>query len=266
MKTRARLGQHFLKDKKVLNSIIESAKLKKDDYVLEIGPGKGVLTRELLKYAGHVTAIEKDPTLGEKISEEFKNEIASGLLELVIADVRNIDLRKYNFSKHPFKLVANIPYYISGELLKMFLSGKVKPMLIVFLLQREVARRIIGKTATGGKESILSISVKVFGTPKYIQTVRKKAFQPEPAVSSAILMIEDINNKRFIDIDERKFFEVVKTGFAQKRKYLKSNLKPLIKSELLANIFHELNISSNVRAEDIRLEDWIQITHCLNKK
>ncbi len=265
MKTKARLGQHFLKDKKVLASIVAAGKLKKNDYVLEIGPGKGMLTKELLKYAGHVTTIEKDPILAEKISTQFKNEIDSGFLELIIADVRDVDLKKYHFSKHPFKLIANIPYYITGELLRTFLSGKIKPTMIVFLLQKEVARRIVGHSL-GEKESVLSISVKAFGSPKYIRTVGKKAFRPEPNVSSAVLMIEDINNKKLADINERFFFEVVKTGFAQKRKFLKSNLKSLIKPELLTAMFHKLNIPSNVRAEDISLENWIQITRHFKKR
>jgi len=266
MKTRARLGQHFLKDKKILSSIIAAADLQKNDRVLEIGPGKGVLTNELLKHVEHVTAIEKDSALVETLSERFKDDIVAKKLELIKGDVRNIDLNKLSFSKQPFKLIANIPYYITGELLKTFLGGKIKPERIVFLMQKEVAERILGKSTRGDKESILSLSVKAYGAPHYIRTVSKKSFSPEPSVSSAVLAIEDISDKRLSGVAEKTFFEVVKTGFAQKRKFLKSNLKTLEQTDVLEEVLNELNIPNKARAEDVSFEDWVELTRHLQKR
>jgi len=266
MKTRARLGQHFLKDKKILLSIIAAADLQKNDHVLEIGPGKGVLTHELLERAGHVIAVEKDSSLAEALSLRFKDEITKGKLELIVGDIRNIDLKKLGFSTRPFKLIANIPYYITGELLKTFLGGAIKPIQIVFLMQKEVAERILGKSTRGEKESILSISVKAYGSPRYIRTVSKKSFSPEPSVSSAILAIEEISDKKLSGLKDKVFFEVVKTGFAQKRKFLKSNLKTLVPSEALDEAFNVLNIRDKARAEDISFEDWVGLTRLLQKR
>ena len=177
-----------------------------------------------------------------------------------------------------YKLIANIPYYITGEITRKFLSGDFQPSLIVVLVQKEVAERITTSVHGGtkikeGKESILSISVKAYGEPKYIQTVKAGCFFPPPKVDSAILLIDNISKNRFCHSrpvresmdprirkddtkkQEQKFFKILKTGFAHKRKTLSSNLKELIPKEKL----NALKIKENERAENLSLEQWLQI-------
>jgi len=254
------LAQHFLKSKKALNAIIQSAELTKNDIVLEIGPGEGILTEELLKFAGRVVAVEKDSELVHHLEKKFSTEIETGALSLVEGDIRHFDISKHQLHSGKYKLIANIPYYITGELLRTFLEGATKPSRLVFLIQKEVAERI----ARSKKESILSLSIKAYGTPRYIQTVPKGAFSPPPTVDSAVLLIENISQKTLQNIDDKYFFSIIKKGFSQKRKMLKGNLKGLIEQETLEQIFLKLNIPQNVRAEDLPLKTWINLAQHLH--
>jgi 16S rRNA (adenine1518-N6/adenine1519-N6)-dimethyltransferase len=247
------LGQNFLKSKEALRDIITAADIRDTDTILEIGPGKGALTIELLKQAGKVIAIEKDDRMIEYLSELFKSDIDSGKLELIAADIL-----EYNPTIRNYKIVANIPYYITGALLQKFLESDNQPSRMVLLLQKEVAERIV---ARDNKESILSMSVKVFGTPKYIAKVAAKYFSPQPKVDSAILLIKDISKQFFLEsgISEQRFFEIMKAGFAHKRKILMGNLKtafPDFSGEELKKAFENVKINEKARAEDIGLLEW----------
>ena len=151
-----------------------------------------------------------------------------------------------------YKLVGNIPYYITGALFKKFLTAEHQPSTLVFLIQKEVGERI----ARSKKESILSLSIKAYGTPKYIKTVPAGAFAPAPKVDSAILAVENISRKNFADAaHEAKFFELVKKGFSQKRKLLKNNLGPGYSS-----ILQNTRIDGKARAEDVPLQMWLEIS------
>jgi len=236
------LGQHFLRSVSYLNAIADAAEIKKGDTVLEIGPGEGTLTAVLLERGAHVVAIEKDSRLIPVLTEKF----AEKSFKLVEGDALEFEVEKLKLKN--FKVVGNIPYYITGALLKKFLSGDAQPSTLVFLIQKEVAERI----ARSKKESILSLSVKAYGEPKYIKTVPRGAFAPAPNVDSAILSVANISRAHFKNAkSEEKFFELVKTGFGQKRKLLKSNLKKILgeKSEALGSI----------RAEDMALEEWFKL-------
>lgn len=258
------LGQHFLKSKKVVRDIINAGDINAQDIVLEIGPGKGILTEQLLRFAGKVIAVEKDQVLVRHLKEKFRDEIVKNKLEVVNADILQFSIINSQFSKG-YKLVANIPYYITGEILRKFLSTEYQPNQMVLLVQKEVAQRIVARDK---KESILSISVRAYGKPRYIKKVPARLFSPPPKVDSAILSIEDISKDFFKDVNEEKFFGVVKTGFAHKRKFLVRNLEPLLgaakkrkkkKVEIrgtLREIFKECNIPEKVRAEDLGINDW----------
>jgi len=248
-----KLGQHFLKSQKALSSIVKAADLSIDDTVLEIGPGKGVLTEKLLERAGRVIAVEKDRALVEHLHETFASEIEVGKLTVIESDIRNFEITNSQLSVTHYKLVANIPYYITGEILRQFLSAKKKPTCMVLLVQKEIADRIV---ARDGKESILSISVKAFGTPKYIEKVPARYFSPAPDVDSAILSIADISTPFASQKDEGCFFATVRKGFAHKRKLLKSNL------DCSAEVLAQCNIEERARAENVSVEQWI----CLAKK
>lgn len=243
-------GQNFLKSTAAISKIIEAGEINSSDVILEIGPGKGVLTEKLLGAGGKVIAIEKDRELYEFLSEKFKEKIESGNLAL-----ENTDILKFNSEKigKGYKIIANIPYNITGAILKKFLSAKNQPERMVLMVQQEVAERIM---ARNGKESILSVSVKAYGEPKIITKVSKRYFSPMPRVDSAVIAIKNISRENFEKnkVNEEKFWEIVKKGFAHKRKKLGGNLK--------SSTFFKKNPASplrEMRAENLGLKDWIFI-------
>jgi len=248
------LGQHFLTSQKTLEKIVEVARLKEGETVLEIGPGGGALTRSLLNAGARVIAVEKDDELIPLLEETFAQEIATRQLTLIHNDILNFkpEDRDYQLKAKNYKLIANIPYYLTGQILRQFIASGTPPTLAVLMLQKEVAERI---TARDGKESILSVSVKAYGTPRYIRTVPAGSFSPPPKVASAVLLVDNINRSNFLSTDEKKFFSIVKRGFAQKRKMLKNNLG--IKGGELA----ACGVAPKARAEDLTLEQWL----CLAK-
>ena len=261
MRAKKSLGQNFLTSQKFVNDIVEAGSVTKNDTVLEIGPGKGILTEALLKKGCTVVAVEKDVRLIEYLETKFATEISKKRLKIINADILTLNITKTGLKNQKYKIIANIPYYITGKLLQMVLSGDIQPSKIVLLLQKEVAERI----ARDKKESILSISVKVYGKPKYIETVPARYFKPVPKVSSAIVSINSISKDNFKEIDEKMFFTLVKTGFSQKRKRLIGNLKILRDKTALENVFQELKIDPNTRAEEISVEMWLKIAGKLSK-
>lgn len=246
-KTAAPLGQHLLTNPRVAEKVAEAAGAEKNVRVLEIGPGKGMLTRELLKRGALVTAIEKDPAMVSVLHAEFETEIKNKKLTLIFGDAREVTPDTV-FPKGEYVVAANIPYYITGELIRQFLTAKNQPSSLALLVQKEVAERI----ARSKKESILSLSVKVFGVPKYVDTVKRGNFNPPPKVDSAILAIQNISRTNLKGISEESFFAVVKAGFGQKRKTLAGNLKRELGSTL--------GVRENIRAEDVPLSEWLAIT------
>lgn len=253
------LGQHFLKSKKALSDMISAGNIHDKDIVLEIGPGKGALTKELLAHAGKVIAIEKDKSLIPVLEETFATEIKNKKLVLIEGDIMEDTIEL----PHDYKVIANIPYYITGALFQMFLEHETQPSVIVFLVQKEVAERIV---ARDGKESILSLSVKAYGEPEYISKVSKHYFSPAPKVDSAIIAVSNISKNKFkqAKMTEEDFFRVIKTGFAHKRKVLVQNLTELgIPKEVIEQAFTKLNISLKTRAENVGLPLWIALTQDL---
>jgi len=229
---------------RIAERIADVAKLSPNTIVFEIGSGKGMLTRALLQRAGKVIAIEADRELFKKLQLNFANEITAGRFELVHGDIR-----AFNIASLPrgYALVANIPYYLTGEIFRMFLESKHQPSAMTLLVQKEVAGRI----ARTRKESILSLSVKAYGTPKYEFTVPHGAFRPAPNVDSAVLTIRDISRKNFSSRkEEQRFFSLIHAGFAHKRKFVRNNLADIVSME---------NIPEKVRAEDLHLSDWFDI-------
>jgi 16S rRNA (adenine1518-N6/adenine1519-N6)-dimethyltransferase len=248
------LGQHFLTSQGAIEKIIMAGNLKKTDTVLEIGPGKGVLTEKLLGQVKKVIAVEKDDNLFALLKEKFKKEIKNKKLELIHSDILDYEPEK------KYKLIANIPYNINGAIFKKFLSAKYQPERMVLLVQKEVAERIVSKN---DKESILSLSVKCYGTPKYIQTVKAGSFSPAPKVDSAILLIENISKEFFTGFSEEDFFIALRTGFKSKRKKLSSNLSTIFNKEKVRKAFQEMELDENLRAEDLDVSGWRNLTKTL---
>ena len=273
-KAKKSLGQNFLKSKPALNMMCSAGEVNEKDIILEIGPGKGALTEKLLKKVEKVIAVEKDRGLVIFLIEKFKNEIENGKLELIEGDILGFNIVDYLLPTTSYKLIANIPYNITGAILKKFLAGDPpadgQPTKMVLLVQKEVAERIV---ARDGKESILSLSVKAYGEPKYIMKVSKRFFSPQPKVDSAIIVINNISRKKFAGVSEKKFFEVVRAGFAHKRKVLIKNLEvglpDIRKSDfrnILERVFEELGTDKKARAENVPIEKWLEIAKRCQRK
>lgn len=257
VRSKKSLGQHFLRSEKALATIINAGEIHSTDTILEIGPGTGILTEELLGTSAKVMAVEKDDGLFELLGQKFKKEIEDRKFELIHDDILEFNLAKLVVKT--YKLIANIPYNITGAILKKFLETDYQPRKIVLLVQKEVAKRIIAKN---NKESILSISVKAYGIPSYIETVKAGSFVPTPKVDSAIIVIENISKDFFTDFTEKEFFNIVRAGFKSKRKKLSSNLSTIFTKDKVRETFQKLKLDDNLRAEDVEVEIWRKLaTH-----
>jgi 16S rRNA (adenine1518-N6/adenine1519-N6)-dimethyltransferase len=255
------LGQNFLTSPIVPGWMCDAANIDPSDLVLEIGPGTGALTKELLSRGAKVVALEADQRALAVLKDNFKTEVANGLLEIHHTDARELDITKYGFTNGDFKVVSNIPYYLTGWLFRSLLENQIQPNSIIFLIQKEVAERI----ARADKESLLSLSVKVFGDPTYVRTVSKGHFSPSPKIDSAIIAVRNINRKHFKNIDTAFFFMILHLGFAQKRKQLLGNLSKTYNRNILYEIFTELKMDPKIRAEDLSVENWFLLIQQLKK-
>ncbi|MDB5187893.1 MAG: hypothetical protein JWO50_413 [Candidatus Kaiserbacteria bacterium] len=251
----AKLGQHFLKNAYYAHLLAQSLHANPGETILEIGPGKGMLTRELLKTGANIIAIEKDAELLPILESVFEEEIKTGKLKIVMQDIREVTPESLDLHSGTYTLGANIPYYITGEIIRRFLSTPAQPRTISILIQKEVAQRIVS-----AKESLLSLSVKAYGTPKIISKVAAGNFFPAPQVDSAILTIENISQDLFKDISEELFFEVLHAGFASKRKQLLNNLGEKYGKEIILKVFEKCGIDAKSRAETLPINKWIEIT------
>jgi len=253
LRAKKSLGQNFLMHQQTADRIADAANIA-GETVLEIGPGTGMLTRALLQRAKRVIAIEADYSLIAQLEEEFASAISEGKLILKNEDIRAFDTTAI---EGDYALVANIPYYITGEILRQFLTAVHKPSSMTVLVQKEVAVRI----ARAKKESLLSLSVKVFGTPRIEFMVPRGAFKPAPNVDSAVLSITGIRSDAFSSPEaEKQFFTVIRAGFAHKRKQLAKNLDGLMTSQEIQTAFAQSNIPARARAEDVSLLTWKKLT------
>ncbi len=295
MRPKKSLGQNFLMHARIAERIADAAGLSKNDTVLEIGPGTGKLTRALLARAKKVIAVEADHELIAPLQETFTQEIADGRLELVEGDIRNFDITMHlqNSKKRPnarrgktksedvliygeamsrdpqqssrdgflnYAVVANIPYYITGEIIRTFLTAAHKPTSMTLLVQKEVAERV----ARSKKESLLSLSIKAYGVPKYQFTVPRGAFVPAPNVDSAVLSIFGIRSDAFASKKaEDRFFSILHAGFAHKRKLLARNLEAIASPERIKNAFASATLPEKARSEDLSVSDWQTIANAL---
>jgi len=253
------LGQNFLVDEKVLDEIVESADLNETDNVIEVGPGTGFLTERLVENVKSVTAVEYDNDMISVLNGRF-NGVDN--LNIIHSDILQFKINDLKFKNSDYKVVANIPYYITSPLLRHFLQAEVQPSLIVLLVQKEVAEKICGITG----KSLITIETQLFGKPEIIDIVPAKSFYPEPKVDSAILKI-DIFKKPLVDSDHlNSFLRIVKFGFTQKRKKLGNSLASglHIKPPEMRDILSGAGIDANLRAEDLDIEDWKTLTKILN--
>lgn len=252
--TKHSLGQNFLVDQEVLEKIVESADLAEDDIVIEVGPGLGVLTEKLLEKAKKVVAIELD----DKLAPLLKERLQTDKLELIHEDILKVNLTEITADFSAYKVVANIPYYITSKILQLLLTMEKKPSTIILLVQKEVAERICARP---GEMSILSISIQAYGKPEIIEIVSKNSFFPAPAVDSAILKITTFDKPVIGDCSEKDFFRIVKIGFAGRRKTLINNLSSglHIDKKNAGAIISSIGLSDNVRAQELNIEEWARL-------
>jgi 16S rRNA (adenine1518-N6/adenine1519-N6)-dimethyltransferase len=253
IKPQRSMGQNFLVSLEVYKKIVASANIKKEDVVLEVGPGLGFLSAELLKEAKKVIAVELDAKIA-KVLELALSAHSIDNLEIISENI--LDFNADTLEKD-YKIVANLPYNISSVFLRKFLSADNKAKSLTLMLQKEVVERIV---AEPGKHSLLSLSVQYYSQAKYVDTVKKENFWPQPKVDSAILHL-DIKEDKDISLskDEQKiFFILLKFGFSAKRKKLINNLVGALQVEnkLIQTKMQAADIDISIRAQDLSLNDW----------
>jgi len=266
---RKKFAQHWLRSEKALNSIVTAAALSKSDRVLEIGPGTGILTRQLLALAQAVVAVEIDRDLCELLVKKF-GKVEHFLLlqdDFLITDLDRLLALSPEF-QNPNKVVANIPYNITGPIIEKLLGTIAAPNphpfdAIVLLVQKEVALRLCSKPGST-HFGALSVRVQYLAECQFICDVSAKAFQPPPKVDSAVIrlcprpVVTPAHNPRHLET-------IVKAGFASKRKMLRNNLKSLIDGDRLTHLLEQLNVNPQVRAEDLSVEQWISLSNELQE-
>lgn len=258
MQPKKSLGQNFLTSIPARLAIVTAGDLSSSDTVLEIGPGKGFLTKGLLESGAKVIALEKDKELIPLLSETFALEVASNQLQIIEGDALEFDPSSQKLMVNDYKLIANIPYYITGAILSRYLSGTHQPRTMVVLVQKEVAVRVCAKD---NKESLLSLSVKCYGEPKLVYKVSRGSFFPIPSVDSAVLQIKNISRSNFKNhYHEALFFKLIHAGFAHKRKFAISNIKQVFKDADIPTLFKDVGLSEKVRAEDVKLDTWLKLS------
>lgn len=247
------LGQHWLKDREILAAIADEAQLSSKDTVLEVGPGLGTLTSELLRRAARVVAVEFDADLARKLPGQFPGKS----LEVFSEDILQFDLSTLPAG---YKVVANVPYYITSKIIEKLMTAANKPSKVVILVQKEVAKRV---AAQPGDMSILAISAQVFAEANLGVAVPRRYFTPAPKVDSQVVVLTTRVSPLVIPSDEKLFFRVVKAGFRAKRKMLRSSIAAGLTLTKLAaeELLKSVAIDPNKRAEDLSIDDWLRLTN-----
>ena len=298
------IGQNFLIDERVLDDIIEAAELSKNDQVLEIGPGLGVLTKELAKWAGRVVGVEMDRSLVEYLQLETRNwkletrdkkqetinkkqdqqdkqdkqdkqDIMKfeelGQIEIVEWDIikwlNSGGIERY-FGGIDYKVVANLPYQVTSRVLRLLLEARRKPSMMVVMAQKEVGERMC---AQPGKMSVLSVACQYYTKPEIVRAVGKGSFWPVPAVESAVVKLkvrklESFKVKKLESdrVEEKELFKIVKAGFLSRRKMLKNNLGNLYGEERVRRVLGELGLNEKIRAQELKVEEWARLARLIH--
>lgn len=245
------LGQHWLDDEISLEAMCQAAEVSADDVVLEIGPGLGTLTELLIERAREVVAVEFDPALAASLPARFD----APNLRVVQQDILS-----YDFTQLPpdFKVVANIPYYLTSNLIRVLSESPNRPSVAVLLVQKEVAQRVV---AEPGDMSVLSVTAQYYWQVGVGPIVPAELFTPPPKVDSQILILQRRDTPVFPDVDPKQFFRLVKAGYGERRKKLRSSLSGglhLSKPDAEA-LLVKANIDPNLRAQALSLDDWYRL-------
>jgi 16S rRNA (adenine1518-N6/adenine1519-N6)-dimethyltransferase len=257
-------GQHFLTDSRILESIADAAEITASDTVLEIGPGLGHLTSVLAKRAGRLVAIEVDPELAEKLSADFA---LAANVQIVHGDILDAEPMEWldGAGISPaldFKIVANLPYYITSAILRHVLESPHKPCVTVVMVQREVAQRIVARPPA---MNLLAVSVQFFAQPRIMRTIAAGAFYPPPKVDSAVVRLDRLERALTDDVNAVRFFEIVRAGFGERRKQLRNSLAHGLglASDIVEHALASAKIDPARRAETLTLDEWGKLCHTL---
>jgi len=268
LRAKKSLGQHFLIDRRVLHRIVSAAEVTSEDTVVEVGPGLGILTRELAKRVRKVIAVEADSGLASAV-REMLSQMAN--VSIVESDILQTDPTLLlatagpEGTSHGYKVVANIPYYITSPILRHFLEASVKPSVMVVMVQKEVGEAI---AAEPGKMSILAVSVQFYGRPVIVGRVPSRSFYPPPKVDSVILRIR-LHKEPPIKVSQTDmFFTVVRAGFSAPRKQLRNSLAQGlgVSPQEAAGILGRAMIDPKRRAETLGLDEWARLSEEINAK
>ena len=246
------LGQNFLVDGRVRAKIVDAADVSPADTVLEIGPGRGFLTKALAERAGRLIAVELDDALIPRLAETFAD---CDNVEIVHADARTVDVDSLVGTETEYKVVANLPYYAATPIVRRFLETPRKPAMLVVMVQREVAREM---AARPGKMGILSVATQVYGSPRIVASVPPKAFRPSPNVTSAIVRI-DVYPEPAVKFDNAdKFFTLVRAAFSAPRKQIHNSLKNGldVDPDAIMPLLRNAQISPTRRAQTLSIDEW----------
>lgn len=259
------LGQHILVDPHAVQTIVESADLEKSDLVLEVGPGPGTLTAHLAARAGEVIAVELDEHMLAPLHETLAGHKN---VRIVHGDILELDLAGL-VGARPYKVVANLPYYITSAILRYLLCASHRPACLVVTVQREVADRIVGRPGRRQRHkqeqrmSLLAVSVQFYGQPRVVTRIPAGAFRPIPEVDSAVLRIDTYDPLPWGVVDEALTFDLARAGFAHSRKQLRNALRldlpdadPVIDAALARS-----GIDPRRRAETLSVEEWVALSN-----
>lgn len=252
------LGQNFLIDEAALAEIVDAGLVTSEDTVLEIGPGLGSLTRHLAARAARVVAVELDRKMIPVLSETLKS---FSNVEVIQGDVLEVDLSGA-LGETSYRVVANIPYYITSAVIRHLLELPARPRSIALTIQKEVAERVCAKP---GDLSLLALSVRIYGEPSYVMTIGKDAFHPAPKVDSAVVRI-DLFDEPLVAADRQdEFFRLIKAGFGQKRKTLRNSLSTGLRIDRaeLERAFETAGIDGMRRAETLSIAEWNSLQSAL---
>ena len=258
LRANKKLGQNFLINEEIINEIVEKADVQKNDVIIEIGPGLGSLTAKLLENAKKVIAIELDPNMSKILKERFS---LYDNFELIENDVLKVNLQEIISEYESVKVVANLPYYITTPIIMKLLEDKLKLKSITVMVQKEVGERFCAKP--NSKEyGAITISINYYTKPEVIIDVPKENFEPVPEVDSCVIKL-DIRDVPPVSLkNEKEFFNLVKAGFSQRRKTINNSLASMGKTkEQVKNVLEKLNIDPKLRAENLTIEQFAEISN-----
>jgi 16S rRNA (adenine1518-N6/adenine1519-N6)-dimethyltransferase len=252
------LGQHWLHDDASLDAMLEAAQVQADDTVLEIGPGLGTLTERLVQKARHVVAVEFD----ERLAQELPGRVKADNLEVVRQDILRFDLTQLPTG---YKVVANIPYYLTSNLVRVLSESSNQPQCAVLLVQKEVAERL---AAAPGAMSLLSVTAQFYWQVSLARVVEAELFTPPPKVDSQIVILSRRAEPLFAGIEPKLLFRIVKAGFGERRKTLRNSLSGglHLSKEQIENLLRSAGIDPGLRAQSLTLEQWYRLYQAYSTK